>query len=124
MGPQSLHWELGAAFWMLTVDTIAKIRRAFFVEKKPIKAICRELKRSRTAVRRAIRAEATGFRYERSVQPMPKLGAWRQQLDELLAANEAKPARERLTLVRVFERSYPMAKMTQADHRVGRLGSS
>ena len=88
---------------MLTVDTIAKIRRAFFVEKKPIKAICRELKRSRTAVRRAIRAEATGFRYERSVQPMPKLGAWREQLDELLAANEAKPARERLTLVRVFE---------------------
>jgi hypothetical protein len=88
---------------MLTVDTIAKIRRAFFVEKKPIKAICRELKRSRTAVRRAIRAEATEFRYERSVQPMPKLGAWREQLDELLAANEAKPRRERLTLVRIFE---------------------
>ena len=36
MGPQSLRCELGAAFWMLTVDTIAKIRRAFFVEKKPI----------------------------------------------------------------------------------------
>ena len=62
---------------MLTVDMIAKIRRAFFVEKKPIKAICRELKRSRTAVRKAIRTEATEFRYERSVQPMPKLGAWR-----------------------------------------------
>jgi len=88
---------------MLTVDTIAKIRRAFFIEKKPIKAICRELKRSRTAVRRAIRSEATEFRYERSVQPMPKLGAWRKQLDELLAANESKPARERLTAVRIFE---------------------
>jgi hypothetical protein len=88
---------------MLTVDTIAKIRRAFFIEKKPIKAICRELKRSRTAVRKAIRSEVTEFRYERSVQPMPKLGAWREQLDELLAANEAKPARERLTLVRIFE---------------------
>jgi transposase len=88
---------------MLTVDTIAKIRRAFFAEKKPIKAICRELKRSRTAVRRAIRSGTTEFRYERSVQPMPKLGAWREQLDELLAANEAKPARERLTLVRIFE---------------------
>ena len=82
---------------------IAKIRRAFFVEKKPIKAICRELKRSRTAVRRAIRSEATEFRYERSVQPMPKLGAWRKQLDELLAANEGKPRRERLTVVRIFE---------------------
>jgi hypothetical protein len=88
---------------MLTVDTIAKIRRAFFVEKKPIKAICRELTRSRTAVRRAIRSEATEFRYERSIQPMPKLGAWREELDKLLAANEAKSPRERLTLVRIFE---------------------
>ena len=62
---------------MLVVETIAKIRRAFFHQKKPIKTICRELKLSRKAVRRAIRSEATEFRYERSVQPMPKLGAWR-----------------------------------------------
>ena len=82
---------------------IAKIRRAFFHQKKPIKTICRELKLSRKAVRKAIRSEATEFRYERSVQPMPKLGAWREQLDELLAANEEKAARERLTLVRIFE---------------------
>jgi hypothetical protein len=52
---------------MLTVDTIAKIRRAFFVEKKPIKAICRELKRSRTAVRRAIRrGDGVPLRTQRS----------------------------------------------------------
>ncbi len=88
---------------MLVVETIAKVRRAFFVEKKPIKAICREQKLSRRAVRRAIRSEATEFRYERSVQPMPKLGAWREQLDELLAANEGKPRRERQTAVRIFE---------------------
>ena len=29
---------------MLIVETIAKIRRAFFVQSKSIKAICRELK--------------------------------------------------------------------------------
>jgi hypothetical protein len=85
---------------MLVVETVAKIRRAHFVEKKPIKAISRELKLSRKAVRKAIRSGATEFRYERSIQPMPKLGAWREQLD---AANEAKPVRERLTLVRIFE---------------------
>jgi hypothetical protein len=62
---------------MLVVETIAKIRRAFFHQKKPIKAICRELKVSRKVVRKAIRSEATEFRYERSVQPMPKLGTWR-----------------------------------------------
>ena len=104
---------------MLTVDTIAKIRRAFFVEKKPIKAICRELKRSRTAVRRAIRSEATEFRYERSVQPMPKLGAWREQLDELLAANEAKPRRERLTAGAAFSRRCAILGSTAATMRCG-----
>jgi len=88
---------------MLTVDEIAEIRRAFFVEKKPVKAICRELKRSRKAVRKAIRPEATEFRYERSAQPMPGLGAWLERLGELLAANVSKPRRERLTAVRLFE---------------------
>jgi transposase len=82
---------------------IAKIRRLFFHHRKPIKAICRELKISRRAVRKAIRSEATEFRYERSVQPMAKLGAWREQLDGLLAANEGKPSREQLTLMRIFE---------------------
>ncbi len=43
------------------------------------------------------------FSYEREVQPLPKLGRWRDELDRLLAANEAKPARERLTLIRLFE---------------------
>jgi transposase len=88
---------------MLVVETIAKVRRAFFVEKKPIKAICREQKLSRRAVRKVVRSEATEFRYERGVQPMPKLGAWRKRLDELLATNEGKPRRERLTAVRIFE---------------------
>ena len=103
MGQHKSPVGTGAAFGMLVVETIAKIRRAFFHQKKPIKTICRELKLSRKAVRRAIRSEATEFRDERSVQPMPKLGAWREQLDGLLAANEEKAARERLTLVRIFE---------------------
>lgn len=37
---------------MLVVETIAKIRRAYFIQKKPIKAICRELKVSRKVVRK------------------------------------------------------------------------
>jgi transposase len=88
---------------MLVVETIAKIRRAYFQQKKAIKTISRELKVSRKAIRKAIRSEATEFRYERSVQPMPKIGPWRERLDELLLANERKPRRERLTLVRLFE---------------------
>ena len=88
---------------MLVVETIAKIRRAFFQQKKAIKTISRELKVSRKAIRKVIRSEATEFRYERSVQPMPKIGPWRDQLEDLLQVNERKPRRERLTLVRLFE---------------------
>ena len=34
---------------------------------------------------------------------MPRIDPWRDQLDALLLANEGKAARERLTLIRVFE---------------------
>ena len=88
---------------MLVVETIAKIRRAFFVQGKPIKAICRELGVSRKVVRKVIRSEATEFRYEREEQPLPKIGPWRDKLDQLLLENEAKASRERLTLIRLFE---------------------
>jgi hypothetical protein len=83
---------------MLIVETIAKIRRAFFVQGKPIKAICRELSVSRKVVRQVIHSEATEFRYEREAQPLPKIGPWRDQLDQLLLTNEGKASRERLTL--------------------------
>ena len=88
---------------MLVVETIAKIRRAFFVHGKSIKTICRELRVSRKVVRKIIRSEATEFRYEREAQPLPKIGPWRDKLDQLLLANEGKASRERLTLIRLFE---------------------
>ena len=75
---------------MLVVETIGKIRRAYFAQKKPIKAICREFRVSRKVVRKVIRSGATEFRYERGKQPLPRIGPWRGQLDGLLLANEGK----------------------------------
>src|SRR5258708_32062940 len=94
---------MGVRLGMLIVETIAMIRRAYFAQKKPIKAICREFRVSRKVVRKVIRSEATEFRYERGRQPLPRIDPWRAQLDELLLANEGKAARERLTLIRIFE---------------------
>jgi transposase len=88
---------------MLVVETIAKIRRAYLVDGKSIKAIWRELRVSRKVVRKVLRSGATEFHYERGEQPMPRLGAWKEGLARLLMENEAKPARERLTLIRIFE---------------------
>ena len=70
---------------------------------KPIKEICRELHLSRKVVRKVIRSNATEFHYERSRQPLPRIGSWRQRLESLLEENESKAARERLTLVRLYE---------------------
>jgi transposase len=95
--------NMGAWIGMLVVETIAKIRRAYFVQQKPIKAICRELGVSRKVVRKVIRSDATEFRYVRETQPLPKVGPWRDRLDALLLANEGKASRERLTLIRLFE---------------------
>ncbi|WFU18673.1 IS21 family transposase [Bradyrhizobium sp. CB3481] len=58
---------------------------------------------SRNTVRKVLRSGEISFEYERQVQPRPKLGRWPSELDGLLAANAAKPAREQLTLIRIFE---------------------
>jgi transposase len=88
---------------MLVVETIGRIRREHFVQGKSIKEIARDLNLSRNTVRKVLRSEETSFSYERQVQPRPKLGRWKEELDRLLAANVEAPARERLTLIRLFE---------------------
>lgn len=88
---------------MLVVETIAKIRRAYFIQNKPIKQICRELRVSRNTVRKVLRSGATEFSYDRSTQPRPKIGPWQSQLDDMLTDNARRPKRDRLTLVRIYE---------------------
>src|SRR5512138_901833 len=88
---------------MLVVETIARIRREHFIKGKTIKEIARDLKVSRNTVRKVLRSGETSFEYERNVQPRPKLGRWTADLEQVLAVNAAKPARERLTLIRIFE---------------------
>ena len=59
---------------ILVVETIAKIRRAYFVQKKPIQAIGHELGLSRKVVWKVLRPDATEFHYTRATQPQPKIG--------------------------------------------------
>src|SRR5438105_290332 len=88
---------------MLTVETIGRIRREHFLKGKTIRQIARDLRVSRNTVRKVLRSGGTAFVYEREIQPRPKLGRWTAELEELLAGNVGKPARERLTLIRMFE---------------------
>jgi hypothetical protein len=59
---------------MIGVDMIGRIRRAYFDQHRPIKEIVRTLSVSRATVREVVRSQATEFKYERGVQPVPKLG--------------------------------------------------
>jgi transposase len=88
---------------MMTVETIGRIRREHVLKGKTIKEIARDLRVSRNTVRRVLRSGKTSFAYDREVQPRPKLGRWTAELEELLAGNETKPAREQLTLIRIYE---------------------
>ena len=88
---------------MLIVETIGRIRREHLVKGKSIKEIARDLKISRNTVRKILRSGETSFSYEREVQPRPRLGRWKADLDRLLAGDAGASARERLTLIRLFE---------------------
>lgn len=79
---------------MIGVDTIGEIRRAYFDEHRPIKEIVRTLSVSRATVRKVIRSHKTEFKYERDVQPAPKLGAWVDVLTEILGKEAGLPRRE------------------------------
>ena len=85
------------------METIGRIRREHFVKGKPIKEIMCELKVSRNTVRKVLRSGATSFEYTRAVPPRPKLGAWHGDLDRMLLDNAARPSRDQLTLIRIFE---------------------
>ena len=79
---------------MLIVETIGRIRRAHLWSGKSIKKIARDLKISRNTVRRIVRSGETSFSYEREIQPRPKLGRWKAEIDRMLTKNpEASDAR-------------------------------
>jgi hypothetical protein len=56
---------------------------------------------ARNGVRKVVRSDA--FHYERSRQPLPRIGPWRERLEALLEENESRPPRERLTIIRIYE---------------------
>ncbi len=86
---------------MLVVETIARIRRDHLVRGVPIKKIARDLRVSKNTVRKVVRGDETSYSYERKIQPMPKLGPWVDELERQLEANEKRPRRDRLSLLRI-----------------------
>ena len=88
---------------MMSVDVIGDVRRAYFDQHLPIKEIVRTLSVSRATVRTIIRSHKTEFKYQRGVQPAPRLGAWVDILTVILDKESKLPRRERRSTQRLFE---------------------
>lgn len=88
---------------MLIVETIAKIRRYYFVERRSIKKISRNLNISRNTVRKVIRSGKTKHEYSRKKQGHPKLGAYLNFLEEYLEKDWKTPKKRRITATRLHE---------------------
>ena len=87
---------------MLVVETVVRIRRER-AGGKSIRAIARDLRLSRKAVRKAIDAPEGAFTYHRMVQPLPRIGPFQERLDTLLMENEGLPRRDRLRMTRIHD---------------------
>src|SRR6516225_1907924 len=92
---------------MIGVDKIGEIRRAYFEQGRPIKEIVRTLSVSRATVRKVIRGHNTEFKYERGVQPTPKLGNWIEALTEILSKHGT------LRIARLFVEALTEAAATE-----------
>jgi len=84
------------------VESIAKIRRDYFVDNKSINQITRERQLSRNTVRKIIRSDATVFEYQRT-SPQPKLGDYVEQLKQWLENDASLPRKQRRHAKRLHE---------------------
>jgi transposase len=88
---------------MLILETITKVRLAYFRDGKGIREIARKFNLARNTVKNIIRSGITDQEYKRSEQPRPKLGIFVKQLAEWLKEDSIKPVRHRRSSQILFE---------------------
>jgi transposase len=88
---------------MIKVEQIERIRRAFYIDKKSIRQIAKELGHSRETVRQAIDSAAPRQYTLSQERPAPKLGPYKAQVQALLAENETLPRKQRYTWAKIYE---------------------
>ena len=88
---------------MLIVETISKVRLAYFRDGKAIREIARKFNLARNTVKNIIRSGITDQKYERNDQPRPKLGIFVEKLAEWLQEDSNKPVRHRRSAQILFE---------------------
>ena len=88
---------------MIIVETMAKIRRLYYVQNKGIKTIARELHLSKNTVKKVIREDKTSKVYARSNQTLPIMDEFKDRLTSMLETNIKQPLRLRYTAKRLYQ---------------------
>lgn len=91
---------------MIIVETIAKIRRLYYVQNKGIKTIARELNLSKNTVKKIIREDKTSKTYTREKQVLPIMDEFKDQLTSMLKSNITQPLRLRYTAKKLYKALY------------------
>jgi hypothetical protein len=73
------------------VEDRETIRRAYFIEKKSLRQIAKELRVARKTVRKALASAEPEAYTLGEPRPAPILGPYKDRIDGLLAANEKLP---------------------------------
>ncbi len=88
---------------MIKVDERERIRRAYYIEKKSIRQIAREMHHSRATVRKAIASAEPETYTPTEPRKAPMLGPYMTQIDKLLEENERLPRKQRRTGRQIFK---------------------
>lgn len=89
---------------MLIVETIAKIRMRYHVQKQGIKQISRELNVSRNTVRKILREGQTTHTYKPRQVTAPRLEDYKEQLESWLESDRQLPKKQRCSAMRLYQR--------------------
>jgi transposase len=89
---------------MFRVEIYGRVRRAVLVEGRSQREVAREFGLSRTTVQKMLRyAVPPGYQRQQPIK-RPKLGPWVGVIDAILEEDKQRPAKQRHTAKRIFER--------------------
>jgi transposase len=89
---------------MFKVELYGRVRRAVLVDGQSQRAVAREFGISRKTIRKMLAyAVPPGYRRQQPVK-RPKLGPWVGVIDAILEEDKTRPAKQRHTAKRIFER--------------------
>jgi transposase len=89
---------------MYKVELYGRVRRAVLVEGRSQRAVAREFGLSRESVGKMLRYSVPpGYQRQQAVK-RPKLGPWLGVIDAILEEDKRRPARQRHTAKRIFDR--------------------